>query len=170
MAVCLILEPWSPHLLTRLRPVETGRTHFSRDALGWSWVTVRQGPSGQQAGAGVPCGGGRPGVLGAEVREPRLAPPGSQLCPLGMASSLEVGSQFQATGVCQPRSLGHHSLFTVTEPQGKTWRPGGLNAHLGDLQHGGTLPLTHHDDSLVPQLQVGVCVPSSCYRLMHVSE
>lgn len=124
VTACLVPEPWSPHLLTWPRPVETGRTRFSRAAPGWSWVTVRQGPSGQQAGVGVPCRGGRPGILGAEVREPCLSPPGSQLCPLGMALSLGVGSQFQATKVCQPRSLGHHSLFTVTEPQGKTWRPG----------------------------------------------
>lgn len=43
---------------------------------------------------------------------------------------------------------------------GKDMEAWGLNAHLGDLQYGGTLPLTHHDDSLVPQPQVrGVCLP-----------
>lgn len=80
--------------------------------------------------------------------------------PTGMASSLEVGSQFQATGVCQPRSLGHHSFIYSDRTSGKDMEAWGLNAHLGDLQYGGTLPLTHHDDSLVPQPQVrGVCLP-----------
>ena len=36
----------------------------------------------------------------------------------------------------------------------------GLNTPLGDLQHGHILPLTHQNDSLVPQPQVGgVCLP-----------
>ena len=43
---------------------------------------------------------------------------------------------------------------------GKDMEAWGLNTPLGDLQHGHILPLTHQNDSLVPQPQVGgVCLP-----------
>lgn len=119
-----------------------------------------QGPGSQQVGVRVPCRGGRPGVVGAEVQEPCLSPPGSQLCPLGMASSPGVGwghsAKLQGFASQGPWVI----IIYDDRTSGKDMEAWGLNTPLGDLQHGRTLPLTHHNDSLVPQPQVGaVCLP-----------
>ena len=119
-----------------------------------------QDPGGQ-AGVGVPCQGGRPGVLGAEVQEPRLSLPGSQLCPLGWPQVRGWGGGTVPSYKGLPAKAPGSSFFIYGDrTSGKDMEAWGLNTPLGDLQHGHTLPLTHHDDSLVPQPQVGgVCLP-----------
>ena len=160
MTACLVPEPWSPHLLTQPWPVETGRSRFSRAAWGQFWVT-----------------GGR--ILAARreseyhVREAGL---GSWELRSESPVSLFLDPSCAHWGWPQVRGWGGgtvpsykglpakapgSSFFIYGDrTSGKDMEAWGLNTPLGDLQHGHTLPLTHHDDSLVPQPQVGgVCLP-----------